>query len=761
MRLFLAWALCPLCALWAADPVLRPGTLTFDRPTLTSLGLVLPFTGDDNENSAVSVRYKKAGATTWVSALPLYRVHPETIKNYVISTQFAGSLLDLRPATSYDIEVTITDPDGGNQVINTTGTTRAIPPSNPQTPRIIPVSSKTGLETAMSQARAGDVISLADGIYVGQFFVSAAGTAENPIILRGSSRDGTILDGSYCLDCNVLEVYGSGYVHIERLTIRNASRAIRFQTAGAQRNVVRRVRVTNVDMGIEGRDGQFDFYIADNTIEGRIRWPQTCDDDGCARNDLMGISVRGFGHAVAHNYVTGFGDSLKTAQRGARAIDFYGNDIRASYDNAVELDGAEGNVRFFRNRILNAFMGISTQPVHAGPAYVYRNVVINSVVEQIKSHLHATNPPEEPNGTFVLNNTFVSPYLASSMQGGNPTYFLTMLNNLFVGPTQLQYGYLIDWTGTQNRSVFDYNGYYPDGAVLLDRVSAPSFAAFKAASGRETNGFLVPPAVFANGKVGPTTHTIEVQPEDWSLSASSAAKDRAKALANINEAFTGAGPDLGALESGCPIPVYGPRLEGVNESNQTWGCTLYDWQGPGATIAATTTVIATPQTSILYTGTATSFPVTITVSSASAAVTGSAILFVNGSPLVTLPLSGGQAFYQVPVAAGLAAGSTVTVQATFPGSSGFASSVSNSLPVRLGRFRPVVTWQRPQAIPVGTPLSSLQLNAAANVPGTFRYLPPAGTRLGRGANQPLWVIFTPTDRVSYETVTAYTYITVN
>jgi hypothetical protein len=40
---------------------------------------------------------------------------------------------------------------------------------------------------------------------------------------------------------------------------------------------------------------------------------------------------------------------------------------------------------------------------------------------------------------------------------------------------------------------------------------------------------------------------------------------------------------------------------------------------------------------------------------------------------------------------------------------------------------PVITWANPAPITKGTPLSATQLDATANVPGTFTYNPPAGT----------------------------------
>ena len=77
--------------------------------------------------------------------------------------------------------------------------------------------------------------------------------------------------------------------------------------------------------------------------------------------------------------------------------------------------------------------------------------------------------------------------------------------------------------------------------------------------------------------------------------------------------------------------------------------------------------------------------------------------------------------------------------------------------------RPVVNttkWQPPATIQTGAPLSSLQLNATANVPGTFVYNPPAGTVLPAGNFQTLSVTFTPTDTVDYTTATGTAAISV-
>ncbi len=62
-----------------------------------------------------------------------------------------------------------------------------------------------------------------------------------------------------------------------------------------------------------------------------------------------------------------------------------------------------------------------------------------------------------------------------------------------------------------------------------------------------------------------------------------------------------------------------------------------------------------------------------------------------------------------------------------------------------GRTLPRLSWAQPAPVLFGTPLGALQLNASANVLGTFRYSPPSGTVLPVGNGNVLRVTFTPND----------------
>ena len=71
----------------------------------------------------------------------------------------------------------------------------------------------------------------------------------------------------------------------------------------------------------------------------------------------------------------------------------------------------------------------------------------------------------------------------------------------------------------------------------------------------------------------------------------------------------------------------------------------------------------------------------------------------------------------------------------------------------------IITWNNPSDITYGTLLGTTQLNATANVSGTFTYNPLAGVVLNAGNNQPLTVNFVPSS-LNYKHVSDSVYINV-
>lgn len=552
----------------AATDSLTITSVVLDRPTLHCLGVQVLISDDDDFDAAIAVRWREP-AGTWRNAPPLFRVRPASVTGRVVPPQFAGTIFDLRPGTAYEIELHAVDADGPvDDVRLLNATTRPVPRADPMTPRIVPVSTTAGLTTALGAARAGDVILLADGVYTGSFFtITRSGTAADPIVLRGQSQAGAIIAGGNCTGCNIFEIDGS-YIHVENLTLQNAERAIRFQGASTIGNVVRRVTIRDVVHGIGSRAGQLDFLISDCVIEGRLQWPLLYSDDAGLHADDQGVRVEGSGHVVSHCRISGFGDPLINFADGGRAYDFHGNELIDIYGDGTELDRAEGNVRCFHNRWTNVFTAISMQPIHGGPAYVLRNVVVNVADEQLK--LKSLGGTIEPSGVLIQHNTFVSPGLALNLQTPITQHDFDLGNNIFIGPDVTTRGYTVDWTAALDRGVFDWNGYWPDGTFWLGTVGAtrriyPSFAAAQAA-GVEPNGRLLRPPFFASGLVAPASYLGSLPPQDVTLSPASNAVDGGRVLAGINESFSGAAPDLGAWERDCPLPIYGPRPLGMEDT---------------------------------------------------------------------------------------------------------------------------------------------------------------------------------------------------
>jgi hypothetical protein len=81
------------------------------------------------------------------------------------------------------------------------------------------------------------------------------------------------------------------------------------------------------------------------------------------------------------------------------------------------------------------------------------------------------------------------------------------------------------------------------------------------------------------------------------------------------------------------------------------------------------------------------------------------------------------------------------------------TTVTASVVIQVNQAIPTINWPTPAATAYGTPLSATQLDATANIPGSFVYSVAAGKVLNTGSH-PLSVTFTPTDHTDYTKGTA-------
>src|SRR5437764_7063478 len=96
----------------------QAGRLFVEHPTLRNLGFEWSIRGDANRNATVSVQFRKVGDSAWREALPLLRIGGEHVYrrqehlDYTVPDGFAGSILNLEPATEYECRFKLVDPDG-------------------------------------------------------------------------------------------------------------------------------------------------------------------------------------------------------------------------------------------------------------------------------------------------------------------------------------------------------------------------------------------------------------------------------------------------------------------------------------------------------------------------------------------------------------------------------------------------------------------------------------------------------------------------
>lgn len=646
-----------------ADKV-TPGEFTIEPPTLINLGFEWRIDGDANRSAKVEVSYRRVGDAPWKTGLPLLRLQGEKVTQpnvfaLVSPNMFAGSILDLEPNTAYEARFVLSDPDGvGGPAANATRTVTVrtrpepMPAAGGRVYHVYPVGhTGTKIEPAFTgimcaynyycgagdtapggrpRVKPGDTILVHAGTYAyryelyanqttinatttfeGTYYLTADGTPDKPIAIKGAGDGEVILDGRG--NFNLFNVKAADYNYFEDITFRNTGIAIWAGTqfiAGSKGLTVKHCKFDQVGMGVfSNYSGSSNFYIADSTFLGRndpkhltgwngAFWEQFNGVEGQEYPPIMksytAIRLYGPGHVVAYNYVADFHDGIDTEMYGMPdgshpidgpaypprefwdrrpvAIDIYNNYISNAHDNSIEMDGSMHNIRLMRNVLINsASHPMSTQPSVGGPIYWIRNIVYHAPGGSTR--MTAGSP-----GVIFYHNTVTTETSAGSAANSH------WRNNLMLGQGTAPAIFSVNTLTSYSSS--DYNGFRPNpgaaisfqwnvgpppaaapGAETASSAGRPGFAAlaeYAKATGQDQHSVTVDYDVFVNvPKLDRDPKTVQrlydFKNLDFRLKPGAVAIDRGVALPNINEGFAGKAPDLGAFEAGQPLPTYGPR----------------------------------------------------------------------------------------------------------------------------------------------------------------------------------------------------------
>jgi hypothetical protein len=534
--------------------------------TPTCISIEWDVSGDSDHDATCGVQYREQASGEWKPALPLFRVDYQwwyhTQRAERPFNMFAGSIMFLKPGTSYEVRLELVDPDGGKQTKLVTVATRPIPvlPAGGRTLHVAPGDGSgsgsaddpfLGLTTAQEAARPGDIFLLHLGDY-GSFLFEQPGEAGKYVVWKAAGDGDAVFDA--------IRV-GASHVWLEGLTLKRKGESNGLRALAETTDVVlRRNTFRGFHYSITLSTTSRNWHITDNVIAG--------DNDPNQPTNQGGISGEGVelnhsgGHVVAYNSISHVADGISYPERN---VDIFGNDIFDVSDDGLEPDRGYANVRMWGNRITNVKNNaLSFQPMRCGPWYFVRNLVIG------KAAIFKFRVQDR---FALVNNTFVK----WGSIGNRMHHILTSLsrNNLYISadgsaPVWVAYdcrqpqfclpnNYEPTWMTDVDYDGFDW-GDSPE-AFRWDnhRQRFKDLRTFAEAVGIEKHGIRVRKEdIFAEWRI--PSEPNRVAPQHLTLKAGSKAVDRGAIVPNITDGFIAESPDLGAYEYGTPLPHYGPRM---------------------------------------------------------------------------------------------------------------------------------------------------------------------------------------------------------
>ena len=356
------------------------------------------------------------------------------------------------------------------------------------------------------------------------------------------------------MDANYWHIEGLTFQHYGFSAASSGTSAIRLYAARG--TVVHNILASTIGgRGIYVSRDSFDSYISESTFyDSRIgTWPWDASKAGI-QEGTAGVALRtGRGHVIARNIVQGVFDGLDTGDGAsgndvAADSDFYDNDISGCGDDGLELEVVSGvNIRAWGNKVHNCFDSLSLAPVYDGPMFILYNTFYDQWKRSFKTSLSGTGH------VWIMHNTVWSGRSGfASVWPTGPYSNIHWRNNILSGTGSAA---VTDDSGeSQTGNDFDGDLLYVTGSSTLFRwknTNYSSLSALQSATGFETHGKAANP-LFVN-QAG----------FDFSLQASSPARDAAVRFPGINDNFTGSAPDIGASEyvsstSGDSVPPNSP-----------------------------------------------------------------------------------------------------------------------------------------------------------------------------------------------------------
>jgi hypothetical protein len=487
------------------------------------------------------VKFREKGQKPWRDGLPL-RYNP--VASPECRGDYRGSLVDLKPGTAYEIELTL---------------------------------EGTGVHAALEAATWSETFPIAST-------VKAQSGAETLAVKQSGKPDGWVLyDGTGCTidGANKIELgiaVDASYVVLRGFTIRNVTQhGIKILKGD-------HIVVEGCDISGWGSTDEKGFGVDyQGAVESRNKdvhalvvqrcklhhptwdsnsWAEQHNDSAHPAGpqtivlwDSAGNNVFRYNECWSdenHYFNDVIGGSFNASYRGCPGADsdIYGNYIANCWDDGIEAEGGNQNVRIWDNYIEHTMIAIANAATSIGPLYVWRNVSgrsyspPGSAWDLTHSNFmkmgYANDEKWMTGHMYVFNNTLFQPAGEGvNGLGGDSRlikHCVTRNNLLHVRPGDTHSISTEKKSSVDNDYDYDLlSGRYPDGQEAHGIKGVPTYVAGA--------GF-----------------SFDAKTGNFQQAPDSPGVKKGVAIPNFCEIPS---PDLGAQQSGTPPMVYGVKAEFV------------------------------------------------------------------------------------------------------------------------------------------------------------------------------------------------------
>jgi hypothetical protein len=528
-------ALATALLLWPAQaPAELPSTGTRAVPTYESVGLYWSSPGASVGAAGCEVKFKRSADSTWRQGLNLWY----DARN----NECRGSLVYLIPDTAYQVELNLPG----------SAPTRALTfrtwPSRPPVSLTVPVPS--GITTLN---------------------ITAGGSPTGYVVYEGVS--GAVLDAQNLLPYNV--TINASYVILRNLTLRGAQQdAVRIspnvtdviiednemtlwgrQRSGSwgveQDSAVHAVCSTPTLQRVTVQRNRIHEprYGANSWSDGHPEGPQAVTLFNCGGNHVIRHNEIYSTPGHYYNDIIGGGANESGAGFPNADSDIYGNKLSHSWDDAIEAEGADTNVRIWGNYMDRTGTGIATTPATNGPIYLFRNVYNRSrLLEKVPPDQDdrqvmfksGSDPARGSGRRYVFHNT--------TLQATEPGSVYGLGASGGIWGT----GASTPLTNTVSRNNIFHN--WRTWSAYGEVVAGNDFGwdLFNGSAGAPVTNAIVATPTYAPG------HGWQSESGgNYQLAPGTPGYDQGTRIANFNDGYTGAAPDVGADEGGTPPMRFG------------------------------------------------------------------------------------------------------------------------------------------------------------------------------------------------------------